>query len=306
MALVPFDQLMDGANRGSYAVGYFESWNLESLFAVADAAEAVRSPVILGFSGIYLPDPSRRVKDSLAVYAAMGLEVCRRISVPACLLFNESPHFEKVLRAVDLGFNLVMFSEEGLARDDLIQTTLRVVGKAHSAGAAVEAELDVLPGVVDGVDTLPGDLRVSDPQECQEFVERTKVDALAVNVGQVHLHGRRSVSLDQERLRELARVVPVPLVLHGATSVVADELRAAVQSGIRKINVGSVLKQTYFEALRCACAATGETYNPYAVLGSGIDSDVLVTGRVALQEKVEELLRLFGSAGQADDVGGSG
>jgi fructose-bisphosphate aldolase class II len=57
--------------------------------------------------------------------------------------------------------------------------------------------------------------------------------------------------------------------LHGATSILADELRAAVQSGIRKINVGSVLKQTYFDALRRACAATGESYNPYAVLARG-------------------------------------
>ena len=85
MTLVPFNTLMNDAMAGGYAVGYFESWNLESLLAVADAAEAVRSPVILGFSGIYLPHPQRVVKDPLQVYAAMGFEVCRRIRVPACL-----------------------------------------------------------------------------------------------------------------------------------------------------------------------------------------------------------------------------
>ena len=113
--LVSFRQLMDDAEAGGYAVGYFEAWNLESLLAVAAAAEAARSPVILGFSGIYLTHPGRLFADPLSVYAAMGLEVCRTLSVPACLLFNESPQFDAVLEAVDRGFNLVMFSDEKLA-----------------------------------------------------------------------------------------------------------------------------------------------------------------------------------------------
>src|SRR4249920_763685 len=77
MALVPFNDLMNQAEKGGYAVGYFESWNLESIQAVADAAESMRSPVILGFSGIYLPHPSRTSKERLSVYAALGLETCR-------------------------------------------------------------------------------------------------------------------------------------------------------------------------------------------------------------------------------------
>ncbi len=73
--MVDFPRRMNPAREGGYAVGYFESWNLESLLAVADAAEAVRSPVILGFSGIYLPHPERRVADPLAAYAAMARTV---------------------------------------------------------------------------------------------------------------------------------------------------------------------------------------------------------------------------------------
>ena len=77
---------MADAARGGYAVGYFESWSLESLLAVADAAEAERSPVILGFSGIYLPHPARQVRDRLAPYAAMASGRLPTISpfLPAC------------------------------------------------------------------------------------------------------------------------------------------------------------------------------------------------------------------------------
>ena len=114
MPLVSFSELMDRARRGGFAVGYFESWNLESLLAAADAAEALSSPVILGFSGIYLPHPGRAARDPLAAYAALGAEVCRSISVPSCLLFNESPRFDWVVEAARLGFGLVMFTDEEL------------------------------------------------------------------------------------------------------------------------------------------------------------------------------------------------
>ena len=73
MTLVAFNELMADAERGGYAVGYFESWNLESFLATADAAVEMRSPVILGVSGIYVPAPDWAAPDPLSVYAAMGL-----------------------------------------------------------------------------------------------------------------------------------------------------------------------------------------------------------------------------------------
>jgi fructose-bisphosphate aldolase, class II len=299
MPLVPFRDLMADAAAGGYAVGYFESWNLESLLAVADAAEAARAPVILGFSGIYLPHPLRRVRDRLAPYAAMALAVCEGLSVPACLLFNECPHEDWVGAAIDAGFNLVMFSDERLTGDAAIGPVRRLVAKAHAKRAAVEAELAPLAGVAGHLD--PGSLHkpcLTDPGEGRDFLAATGIDALAVDVGQVHLHGRRMVRLDLDRLAALAEL-PVPLVLHGASSIEADDLRAAIGLGVRKINVGSRLKQSYFAALRNACAETPAAANPYEVIGSGLAADVLVAGRLALQAEVERLMRLFGSAGRA-------
>ena len=297
MALVPFCELMAAAEEGRYAVGYFESWNLESLLATADAAEATRSPVILGFSGIYLPHPRRQVREPLSVYAAMGLAVCRRLTVPCCLLFNESPELDWVLESIDLGFNLVMFADEKLGTEELIDTVARVVEKAHAHGVAVEAEMNALPGIhgEPGVgDVIPLD----DPRAARAFVERTDVDALAVNVGQVHVHGRSQVRLNLERLAELRRAVPVPLVLHGATSIYPPDIVEAIRLGVRKINVGSILKRTYFETLREASSQIGDSYNPYDVIGSGFPEDVLTQARVAVQERTMELMHLFGSAGK--------
>ena len=303
MSLVSFKELMAEAERGQYAVGYFESWNLESLQAVADAAEATQSPVILGFSGAYLSNPARvegsvRHFSYLSLYAVMGVEACRQLSVPACLLLNESPRLNWVSEAINLGFGLVMFTDDDLNFDEQLARICQVVEKAHRVSVAVEGELAPLPGVDGGLSTAPNDLHFTDSAQARAFVERTGVDALAVNVGQAHLHGRSEVRLNLSRLAELKAAVPVPLVLHGASSVRWSDLKEATRLGVRKINVGSILKQSYFETMRRACMKVGDDYNPYEVVGSGLDNDVLAAGRVALQKTVEDLMRLFGSAGR--------
>ncbi|MCX6090235.1 MAG: class II fructose-bisphosphate aldolase [Candidatus Atribacteria bacterium] len=288
MPLVAFSELMKDAEKKGYAVGYFESWNMESLFAVADAAEATRSPVILGFSGMSLPDAKRLVQDNLAVYAQMGLSLIRGLTVPATLLFNESPYLDWVERAMDVGFNMVMYTDDRLQYFALEEQVRKVVRNAHQKSVAVEGELNALPGIENELHDLPGELHLTDPQVAARFVESTGVDALSVNIGQVHLHGRRRVPLNFTRLRELREVVPIPLVLHGASSVAEDDFAEAIKLGIRKINVGSILK-----------LVVGDEYNPYRVIGSGFSEDVETTARIALQMVVERLLRLFGSAGKA-------
>ncbi len=299
MSLVSFRDLMSNAEQGGYAVGYFESWNLESLLAVADAAEATRSPVILGFSGLSLPDPRRVVKDPLEPYAAMGLAVCRGLSVPACLLFNESPFLQWVWRSIDVGFNIVMFSDDELDPPEQEEIVREVVARAHPAGIAVEAEMASVPGVHGGLTQAPTNFQLTEPAAAGAFVRRTGVDALAVNIGQAHLHGRTQLHLDLARLAELRQAVAVPLVLHGASSIGREDLVQAVRQGIRKVNVGSAIKRAYFEAVRGAAVQAGDSYDAYQVVGSGLRSDVEAAGRTAMRTIVEDFMRVFGSAGKA-------
>ena len=299
MSIMPFNEMMARARKGQYAVGYFESWNMESLLAVADAAEALRSPVILGFSGICLPDPRRSVTDTLGDYAALGLEVCRRLSVPACLLFNESADMNCLLEALELGFHLVMFTDEKLGLDEQVESVRRLVQAAHVKSVAVEGEITPLAGA--GGEAVALDRpHLTDTQQAGQFVERTGVDALAVDIGQAHLHGRQKLRLNLNHLTELRSAVSVPLVLHGASSVSREDLAEAVRLGISKINVGSNLKRSYFEALRRACAGVPDDYNPYDIIGSRLTEDVLTVGRIALQRTVEDFMHLFGSAGRRD------
>lgn len=300
MPRVAFSRLMQDAEARGYAVGYFESWNMESLSAVADAAEAARSPVILGFSGIALPRADRRAPEHLEDYTALGAAVCARMSVPACLLFNESPSESWVLDAVRQGFDLVMYADDQAEYRTLVDVTMRVCAAAHAAGRAVEGEPHSLPGVAGDLVDVPGERHLTDPRLAADFVRKTGIDAIAVNVGQAHLHGRGEVRLDLDRLDELRRAVHVPLVLHGATSVSRDDLREAARRGVRKVNVGSAMKRACIEAMRASLPGTGDVYNPYEVVGSGTDQDVMMGCRRAIQGVVREYMELFDSAGKAD------
>ena len=301
MPTVSFARLTEDAERRGYAVGYFESWNMESLFAVADAAEAARSPVILGFSGIALPRADRARPEHLIDYAELGMAVCNRLAVPACLLFNESPSFDWVVDAVSHGFGMVMFADDDADYETTLEKTREICRIAHPASVAVEGEPHSLPGIAGDLVAAPGERHMTDPAQAREFVQATGVDAIAVNVGQAHLHGRGEVRLDLERVSALKRAVNVPLVLHGATSVSRDDLREAIRRGVRKVNVGSALKRAAIEAMRSALAAAGPGYNPYEVVGSGLSQDVMVACRVAVQRVAREYIELFGSAGKADE-----
>jgi len=298
--LVPFAELMEAAEAGSYAVGYFESWNLESLLAVADAAVATSSPVIVGYSGISLPRTEQMQIDRLRLYASVAVELCRGLPVPACTLFNESPYMDWVLEASKAGFSVVMYSDEEMPYEEQRTRVRALVREVHQLNVAVEAEPFSVPGVSGSLSDIPSELRMTEPDLAVEFVDFTGVDALAINIGQAHLHGRRHVQLDLDRLARVRQQVRVPLVLHGATSIDPEHLSSAVRLGIRKVNVGSALKRIYFETLRATSGRIEVDYNPYEVVGSGGKLDVLGTARNAMKQMVAEWMLLLGSAGKAD------
>ncbi len=292
MPLVPVHELTRPALEQGYAVGYFESWNFESLLGVIDAAEAAQSPVIIGFNGEFMSGEHRVAPERLAWYGALGRAAAESAAIPCALIFNECPHDEWVRRAVTAGFNIVMpVPDEGEPPANYARRTAAITAYAHEHAVAVEAELGTLPFGAD----IPGD--VTDPQSAAEFVAQTGIDLLAISAGNVHvlLEGRRS--LDLTRIAELREAVPVPLVLHGGTGIDDDSLREAIRLGVAKVNFGTVMKQTYLLAVHMALH--NREPNPHELLGMGGQSDIMVAGRLAVRDVVLDKMRILGSMGQA-------
>ncbi|HSV30458.1 MAG TPA: class II fructose-bisphosphate aldolase [Atribacteraceae bacterium] len=300
MPLVSMKDLLQSARDNRYAVGYFESWNLESLLAVADAAELARSPVIIGFNGGFLENPVRRFPEHLTHYAALGRSVAQQATVPMALLLNEAGRIATLIRGLESGFNAVMYaSPSGGSYDELVRETRCLVDAARVHHGAVEGELGELPWADRKSGTWGGGEK-TDPETARKFVHQTGVDALAVAVGNVHVLETEKVSLDFPLLRSLCKAVPVPLVLHGGTGIDREALREAVSLGITKVNVGTLLKRTWLNTVRTRLSSLEIEYSdPHELLGQGGGQDVLQEARDCLREEIGHFLSILGSAGKA-------
>jgi len=295
MPLMAARQLAQAACAGGYALGYFESWNLESLQGVLDAAEQTRSPVIIGFNGDFLSGSDRLAPERLAWYGALGRAAAESSTVPCAFIFNECRDDSWVLAAVASGFNLVMPADPTCAHDDYLRRVKRVVAQAHARQVDVEAELGELPWGAAGAGPSQG--QVTDPELAARFVNETGVDLLAVSVGNVHVQIRGESELDLERLAAIRSRVRVPLVLHGGTGIAPQSLQAAIRLGVAKVNYGTYLKLAYLKAVRSAVLR--ERSDPHELLGRGGPADMLVAGRLAVRDAVLERIGLLGCCGRA-------
>jgi len=294
MPLEPVGDLVRKAQAQGYALGYFESWNLESLQGVIDAAEATRSPVLIGFNGEFLSGRERLAEERLEWYAALGRAAAASAQVPCGLVFNECGRDDWIRRAVDAGFGQVMLDDPAASRVDLVRRVAAVTTYAHQHGAASEAEVGELPF---GEGERYGEM--TDPDEAAVLVEKTGIDILGVSVGNVHVLTEGSRGLDLARLEAVRRCVAVPFDLHGGAGIDADSLQAAIELGVAKVAYGTYVKQRYLAAVRRVLTEGEGNANPHVLLGMGGPEDVLVAGRMAVRDAVLERIHLLGCAGRA-------
>lgn len=261
--------VLRAARAGGYAVAAFNAVNLETAQAVVQAAEACRAPVILQFS----QNAARHA--GLPQLAALGASLRAGAGVPVILHFDHAETPEVALEALRLGFEGVM-----LEGDDPAE--LRpLAAAAHAAGGYLEAEYEVVE---------KGERRGErhDPAQLGRFAQDAHCDLLAVDLGSAHKHEVKDAALDFERLAALAAATPLPLVLHGASSVPEAELARAAQAGVAKVNLATDLTLAFTGAVREALDSGAKDPRAY-----------LDAGRRAMQARAEAYITLLGSAGRA-------
>ena len=284
-------ELLADARRGRYAVCYCESWNLESLQAVVEAAEEEQAPIIVGFNGGFLIHPARSRRENLAYYAALGLAL-RQSTAPMAFLLNETDDLSQIEQGIDLGFNAVMVESAHLQLDEYRRLVKKVVAIAHARSASVEAQVGQLS------DSLHSHGQMTDPVAARAFVEETGIDALSVSIGNVHVLTKGKASIDTAALRKICAAVKIPLVLHGGSGLPPECAEEVIDLGVAKFNFGTVLKQAYLAAVRKKLANYKEPMNPHLFLGMGGQEDILIAGREAVKLKVKEIIRMYGFAGK--------
>jgi ketose-bisphosphate aldolase len=233
------------------AIPGFTTYTLESTRAICEAGSDASLPVILqagssSFSGV-----------GRALLARAALTMAEESPSPVGVHLDHSTDLAEIRACIDLGYSSVMFDGSHRSFEENVSLTTLVVDEAHARGVWVEAELGAIAGDENASSAAVAS-ELTSPEAAAEFVERTGVDALAVAIGSVHGISDHPIHLDLDLLGRIARVVSIPLVLHGASGLDDEELRVAVQRGIAKVNFNADLRRAYLGALREAIDPAGD------------------------------------------------
>lgn len=311
MGLVSTKEMFRKAYEGGYAVGAFNVNNMEIIQAIVEAANELKSPVILQVS-------SGARKYANPTYLTKLVEAAVLESdIPIALHLDHGDTFELCKQCIDSGFTSVMIDGSHLPYEENIALTRKVVEYAHAHGVTVEGELGQLAGVEDDINVSDEDANYTNPDQVEDFVKRTGVDSLAIAIGTSHgafkFKPGQDPKLRFDILEEIKHRLPeFPIVLHGASSVSPeyvkiindnggkladaigipeDMLRQAAKSAVCKINIDSDLRLAMTAGIREVFNAKPGLFDPRGYL---------TQGRKYIKELVSHKIRtVLGSEGKA-------
>ena len=287
--LVSAAAMLQSAEKGHYAIGAFNTNNLEWASSILDAAEELQSPVIIQCTG-----GAAKWQTSFKVVSGIVKQLVedKNITVPVALHLDHGS-YDEALACIEAGFTSVMYDGSHEADFETnLKRTAEIVKIAHNKGISVEAEVGGIGGVEDGV-ASNGEL--ADPEQCKAIAD-LGVDFLACGIGNIHgLYPDNWAGLSFDRLGEIKALTgDLPLVLHGGTGIPVDQIQKAVSLGISKINVNTDLQVVFAEATRKYIESGADQQ------GKGYDPrKLLKPGREAIVTRTKELMVEFGSDGKA-------
>ena len=292
--IVNATRMLQAAKKGHYAVGHFNTNNLEWTKAILLTAQKLNSPVIIATSM-----GAAKYMGGYAVVAAMvkAMDKALGITIPVALHLDHG-NYEAAKACVEAGYSSIMFDGSSLPFEENVEKTTELVKLAHDHGMSIEAEVGAIGGTEDGI-TADGE--VADPEECKKIVD-LGVDFLAAGIG--NIHGSYPVDwkgLHFDALDKINKATNyIPLVLHGGTGIPDDPIVNAIHDGVSKINVNTDCQLVFAQATIDYCAA-GKADPTAENKEKGYDPrKLLKPGYQAICDKVEEKIRLFGSVDKAN------
>jgi len=281
-------EILDRARAGGYAVGAFNTVNLETTRAIIEAAQELRSPVIVQITEKTMDYSGGRmiyhvVKNDAEFYAP---------EIPVGIHLDHGKSFEIIQRAVAIGFPSVMYDGSRKKYADNLEITKKVVEYCHERDVAVQGELGSVPylGEVD-MGNVNWDKYMTDPGQAAAFVLETGVDTLAVAIGNAHNFFKERSIPDFDRLDMIRKNVDVPLVLHGASDWENGKVEEAVKRGISCFNVDTATRLAFVNNLINVVKNQGDvSFDIRNLLGDA---------REAVKDVVKRKIKMYGSDGKA-------
>ena len=279
------------ARQEHWAIGHFNFSTADQLKAIVEAAAEAKAPVMVA--------TSEGEADFVGYEQAVAL--VKSYQAEGHMIWLNADHhksFAAAQQAIDAGYDTVLIDASKLPYEENILTTSQVVkyAKTHLTTSQVvrmvEGELGYLRGsseVQEKVEISPADY--TQPEQAADFVARTGVDRLAVVFGNIHgIVTEQEEKLDLDHFEKIIKAVPnTPIVLHGASGLSDDDVRAAIAAGISNIHINTELRVAYHNSLEAELKAEPTQTTPYKILAPSVE---------AMREVVKKKLELFGSSGK--------
>lgn len=282
MPLVTSKQILLDAQKGGYAVGAFNVENMEMAQAVVEAAEELRAPVIVQTT----PGTLKYAEPDL--YLANVSTLAARARVPVAMHLDHGNSYALCVRALRAGYTSIMIDGSKLPLDENIALTRQVVELCDPAGVPVEGEIGRVGGKED--DTVDAGSGYTIPAEAVRFERETGLSSMAVGVGTAHGVYKTTPVLNTALIGTLRGMLTVPMVLHGASGLSDEAIRACIRQGICKVNFATELRIAYTEGVKALLREKPEAFDPKAY-GK--------TARARVAEQVKVRMRVCGCDGKA-------
>jgi len=271
------------AYKQHFAIGAFNTNNLEMTQAIIEAAEEMRSPVIV--------QTSEKALDYAGIdeISQIAISLASKARVPIILNLDHGRKLSILKDCLQHGFTAVMYDGSHFPYKRNVKITKKVVQLAKKYKASVEGELGALAGIEDYIKSKK--VIMTGPIEAKRFIKETGVDILAVSIGNAHGIPTPHEKFDLKRLKEIyLSTKGTPLVLHGASSTAPNKIRSAIKSGISKINIDTDLRLAFTKTLRKTLAGNKKVYDPRAVL---------TPSKEAMKRVIKQKIKVFGSINKA-------
>lgn len=282
--LVNMKEMLNKAKEEKYAVGQFNTNNLEWTQSILEEAQKLNSPVIIGVS-----EGAAKYMGGFKVVVDMtkALIETMNVTIPVAIHLDHGSSVEVCKKAIDAGFTSVMIDASKFEYSENVRITKEVVDYASKFNVSVEAELGHVGGQEDHVSAS---ILYADVNECSSFVKEAGVDCLAPALGSVHGPYKGEPKLGFKEMLEIKEATNMPLVLHGGSGIPDFQIKEAISRGTCKINVNTECQQEWAKIVREVVANDSKVYDPRKIIGPG---------KEGIKKVVREKITLFGSANKA-------
>ena len=182
------------------------------------------------------------------------------------LHLDHGSSFEMCKKCIDAGFTSVMLDASRLPLEENIRITKEVVNYAHKYNVTVEGEIGEIGGAEDG---LEGKNYNAKKEDVIYYVNETNLDSVAPALGSVHGLYKGLPKLDYETMKDINNSISIPLVLHGGTGILDEQIKKSISCGIAKININTELQIAWSDAVKKYIKDNPNIYDPRKIISSG-------------------------------------